>query len=106
MTEKELQAHIIELARWHGWRIHHDLPALDTRGNWRTHIQGNPGFPDLLIAHPQRGVIAAELKSPAGKITKDQALWLAALEDQTIDAYLWQPKDLKEIEHRLANYRG
>ena len=102
MQEKDLQRHVIELAGWHGWRVHHDLPALDRAGNWRTHIQGNPGFPDLLIAHPLKGVIAAELKSETGRVTKDQALWLAALEDQTIEAHVWHPHNLKEIERRLA----
>lgn len=102
MRESDLKAHIIEFAKWHGWLIHHDLPALDTRGNWRTHIEGNAGFPDLVLAHARRGLIVAELKSETGRVTTEQAKWLAAIEGHTAEAALWYPHNLKEIETRLA----
>jgi hypothetical protein len=102
MREADLKSHIIELAKWHGWLIHHDLPALDKAGNWRTHIEGHAGFPDLVLAHPQRGLVFAELKAETGKASLPQAKWLAGLEGHTAEAYLWYPGDMKEIEARLA----
>ena len=102
MRESDLKSYIIELAGWHGWLVHHDLPALDRKGNWRTHIEGNAGFPDLVLAHPQRGLVFAELKAETGKITAGQAKWLGALEGHTAEAVLWYPGDMAEIETRLA----
>ncbi len=102
MRESDLKSHIIELAKWHGWLIHHDLPALDRRGQWRTHIEGHAGFPDLVLAHAGRGLIMAELKAETGRVSLEQTKWLAALEGHKAEVALWYPHNLKEIESRLA----
>lgn len=76
-NETELQAQTIQLAMLNGWRVQHVRPAKTEKG-WRTPIQGHRGAPDLLLA---RGGVAYcwELKSPGGKPTADQSLWLDAL---------------------------
>lgn len=102
MRESDLKSHIIDVAKWQGWLIHHDLPALDKRGKWRTHIEGHAGFPDLVLAHPRRGLIFAELKAETGRVTAEQAKWLAAAESHTAETFVWYPHNLKEIERRLA----
>ena len=102
MRESDLKSHIIELAKWQGWLIHHDLPALDSRGKWRTHIEGHAGFPDIVLAHPQGGLFLAELKAETGRATLAQSKWLAAVEGHKAEAALWYPHDLKEIERRLT----
>ncbi|PZR64179.1 MAG: VRR-NUC domain-containing protein [Chloroflexi bacterium] len=68
MTERELQAAVLQLAAHHGWRtIHH----FDSR---RT----SPGWPDLIFVRGDR-MIAWELKSEKGRLTKAQRDWLNAL---------------------------
>ena len=49
MTEAEFKNVVISIAKRYGWLIHHDLPAQNARGKWATHIQGDAGFPDLLM---------------------------------------------------------
>ena len=61
MTEREFQRAVVELARLMGWRVHHTRPALTRAGEWRTPIQGDAGFPDLVLCRPPR-LILAELK--------------------------------------------
>ena len=102
MTETELKNAIIELAGWTGWLVHHDLPALDKRGAWRTHVQGDVGFPDLLMLHPRKGkMLVAELKGDKGKTTPEQDSWLSAFRAAGIAAEVWRPKDWDAIRASL-----
>ncbi len=121
LSEKDFQDNVIELAQILGWRIAHFRPAM-TKHGWRTPMIGNPGFPDLVLAKAGQ-VITAELKSEKGKLTEDQAKWLAELsgtapaswlpsEDGTIRvggpsyrgswAYVWRPSDLEQIQEVLS----
>ena len=59
INERQFQAAIIELAKWNGWKVFHPLPAQNARGAWRTAQAGDIGFPDLVLVHPERGVIFA-----------------------------------------------
>jgi hypothetical protein len=61
MTERDFQRAVVELARLMGWRVHHTRPALTQRGRWLTPIQGDAGFPDLVLCRPPR-LVLAELK--------------------------------------------
>ena len=81
-------------------------------GKWSTPIQGDAGFPDLVLAHPQKGVIFAELKSEKGKPTEAQMEWLEVLSNATygcptksdhwlVRVCVWRPSDMDEIEARL-----
>ena len=58
MTEKELQAAVVELAGYLKWRCYH---TYDSR-------RSNAGFPDLTMVRYGR-LIFAELKSEKGKAT-------------------------------------
>jgi len=69
MTESDFQKVVINLAKMHGWLVHHPMPAMNKRGVWATHELGDHGFPDLVLAHPSGRVIFAELKSDKGKIS-------------------------------------
>jgi hypothetical protein len=72
-------------------------------------MQGDPGFPDLVLARRGR-VIFAELKSEKGHLTKEQASWLGHLSSVrgTIapEVYEWRPSDLPEIQSVLSAGRG
>ena len=95
ISEKEFQLQVIQLAKMFGWRIHAERPAWTGKG-WRTPIQGDAGFPDLVLVreiHPEEVQrIFAELKSEEGKLTEDQKVWVRLL-----NAYVWRPSQIKEI---------
>ena len=94
ISEAQLQATVVEMARLFGWLIHHDRPARRKDGSWSTPVQGNPGFPDLLLV--RRGtVLAVELKSERGKLTAEQERWLAELGGAGVRAEVWRPEDLR-----------
>jgi hypothetical protein len=99
MSEAELQSAVIELARMFRWRVAHFRPAKTAHG-WRTPVQADgKGFPDLLLVRDR--VIAAELKSDAGKLGDDQAAWLDAFEIAGVESYVWRPSDLEQVANVL-----
>lgn len=83
---------IIDMAQRLGWRAHHARPLMTTRG-WRTPIMGNKGFPDLVLAHPDRGVIFAEVKGIKNLPDAEQEAWRRALTAGGAWWYLWRPAD-------------
>lgn len=103
MNEKDLQSIVMNLARRYGWMIHHDLPAMSRTGKWATWQQGDVGFPDLLLVHPNKGqMLVIELKSERGKTTTSQDNWLAAFSLAGIETYVIKPSDLEFITQRLT----
>jgi VRR-NUC domain len=83
MTERELQASILELAKRTGWLSWH---SYDSR-------RSAPGFPDLVLVHEQTGaLIFSELKSAEGRVTAEQRQWLGAL-GRKHHAGVWRPED-------------
>ena len=101
VNERQFQAAVIELAKWQGWKVFHPLPAQNARGDWRTAQAGDIGFPDLVLVHPERGVIFAELKTAIGKLSDAQNDWLMCLHAAGAEAYVWRPRDIAEIKTRL-----
>jgi len=96
VTEADFTATVIELAHYRHWHVTHFRPAWTERG-WRTAIQGDTGFPDLVLA--RRGVIIiAELKTEKGRVTRAQQAWAAAIGD----CYrLWRPSMMDLITREL-----
>ena len=89
MTEDDLLRAVLELCLYRNCHAHHSRPARTVNG-WRTAIQGNPGFPDLVIVGT-RGVLWRELKAPRGRVTPEQARWIAQLQRAGADADIWRP---------------
>lgn len=121
MTEENLQNAVIELARWCGWRVHHVRAARSAQG-WRTPLQGDVGFFDLVLSKAGT-VIFAELKSEQGRLRPDQVKWGEALsgEEQwsgravrevvgggSVAVVVWRPRDWVsgEIEAVLRDGPG
>ena len=103
MNEKDLQSIVLNLARRYGWMIHHDLPAMGKNGRWATYTQGDVGFPDLVLVHPNKGqMFVVELKSERGKTTTSQDNWLAAFQRANIENHVVRPSDLEFITDRLT----
>jgi hypothetical protein len=91
MNESQFTDAVIELAQYRGWRVAHFRPARTVKG-WRTPVQGNKGFPDLVLA--RRGqVVFAELKTTKGTVQAEQKKWIEELPD----VHVWRPADLLQI---------
>ncbi len=106
MTEKELQANVLELAKINSWLFFH---AYDSR-------RSQPGFPDLVMLRYDR-LIFVELKSAKGRLRPEQVMWQQGLEvvqtrkavrrnehNLLPEVYLWRPSDWLDgtIERVLA----
>ncbi len=94
-TEAEFQTLVIDYAHLMKWRVAHFRPAQTGKG-WRTAMEGDPGFPDLVLAR-DGVVILAELKSEKGQLSASQLQWSIVA-----DALVWRPSDWPEIQKLLA----
>jgi hypothetical protein len=98
---KDFENQVIDLAHIHGWRVAHFPPVQIRPGVWITPVKADgKGFLDLLLL--RHTVIAAELKTGKGRPTVEQIEWLEAWRRAGVDAYLWHPDDLEEIQAVLA----
>ena len=61
---------------------------------WRTAVAADgAGFPDLVLAKPGR-LLFVELKSENGRLSQEQARWLAALGlTERAEVKVWRPSD-------------
>lgn len=104
-TETRYTTTVVELARVLGWRVSHFRPARTATG-WRTAVQGDAGFPDLVMA---KGgvVIFAELKTANGRVSPAQRDWLDALDRcPGVRTFLWVvPDQFDEIEEVLRGQK-
>ena len=103
MTEEDFLRRVIETARWAGWLVYHPekVPAR-WRGETRWVTAGSDGFPDLVLVHPKRGLIFAELKTDRGRVADSQRRWHDALSDASVEVYVWRPIDWDAIVRRLT----
>lgn len=99
LPEKDFQTTIIHLAKLCGWLVHHTRPALNKTGKWSTPIQGDPGFPDLVLVRAGKTIIA-ELKTTKGRLSKHQNQWADALGPAT--CRIWRPTDWPDIHQELT----
>lgn len=91
---------LLDAANLGGWRVHHD------RRSDLAITQGSPGFPDILAAHPGRGLVIAWEVKDRGHATADQAGWLAALRAGGIDARVIRPDDYTAAVELLLGSRA
>lgn len=93
MLESEFLVAVLHLARLRGCLVHHCRPARTASG-WSTPIQGDSGFPDLVIAGAG-GVLFRELKTETGTVTVPQRLWIDRLSVAQVNVAVWRPDDLR-----------
>ena len=91
MTEKELQAAVIELCKLFGWAYYHTY-------NSRRSVAG---FPDLVLVRDR--IIFVELKSEKGRLSEAQAVWADDIFTAGGEWHLVRPSDLKEFAARLQS---
>lgn len=99
--ERILQDKVIQLARMNGFRVQHSRPVQQKDGRWLTAIQGDAGFPDLVLAHRERGVLFIELKSDTGKLAPGQIAWQQNLAPH-VEWWLVKEGDLERLAKRLG----
>ena len=66
-----------------------------------TAIQGHAGFPDLCMAHADKGLVFAELKTERGKLDPAQVNWLRTLDAAGAEVHVWRPSDMQAITNLL-----
>ena len=93
-AESEVLEAVIDAAVIGGWLVCHHP---DSR-----RMLGHPGFPDLVLAHPTRGLIFVEAKTRAGRLRAGQLRWRSVLEGAGADVRTVRPGDLPEITAELA----
>ncbi len=104
ISEKQFQDKVIALAILYGWRVTH-FRASQIGGKWMTALQGHAGFPDLCMAHPNKGLVFAELKTERGTLDAAQINWLRTLDAAGAECYVWRPRDMQFITDLLLNGR-
>jgi hypothetical protein len=93
VSEKALLEQVRQLARMLGWMTYH--PHLS---RW-----SERGFPDVTLVKPPR-LVFLELKSQTGRVSTEQAEWLAALNAcDGIVARVIRPSDFDDV---VAILRG
>ena len=91
VSEKRWQETVEEMAGYLGWTCWHDR---DSRRN-------DPGFPDLVCAHPEYGAIFMELKTERGRVRKEQQFWIDLLTAAGERAYVVRPSQVDAVERLL-----
>ncbi len=98
VDEASFMTQVKALAFLYNWKVQHLQPMRTPRGKIIT--GGSAGFPDLVLAHPDRGTIFAELKTETNKLSDPQVEWLKALVNS--ECHVWRPSDLPSITDRLS----
>lgn len=92
MPEGTFLAKIRSVAKAHGWLTYH---VFDAR-------RSEVGFPDLVLTNGT-SVLIYELKTNTGKVTKEQADWLALFAHTgKVECGTWRPRDFPAIVERLS----
>lgn len=97
LSESSFKSTVIHYAKLRKWHVTHFRPAMNRRGVWSTPLEGDPGFPDLVLAR-DGVVIIPELKTQHGPIRPAQKNWLLALGGF---GRLWRPSDWPAIYEEL-----
>ena len=104
-SERDFQTAVVRYARIMGWRIAHFRPAQMRSGAWATPMQGDPGFPDLVMVRGGR-VVFAELKRVGKKPQDLQSAWLDDLKAcDGVEVYVWTADHWDAIEVVLGKER-
>ena len=101
--ERDYQAAIVQLAKHAGWHVHAELR--DPKGKVRTHVQGDVGFPDLVLVHQTRRIaVFIELKRKPNRATKTQQSWHLALRAAGLRAHIvYVPEDYQRLLRFIAD---
>lgn len=100
-NERQFTGRVLKEARKRGWLGAHMETMMPVRKpDGRTVAVPNKnadGFPDLVLVHPEHGLVFAELKMPGNRPDEAQIRWLLALRAIGVRVYVWWPRDDVEI---------
>ena len=107
ITEAQFQARVVGLARRAGFRLPEGGPKgfpLDLVYHTFDSRRCAPGFPDLVMVHPETGrIVIAELKAEGGYARPEQRAWLEAFrKNPAVEVYVWKPRHWEEIQEILG----
>jgi hypothetical protein len=97
-SEAVWQSIVEQIAVTNGWQVFHPKRHQVRAGVYRT---DGAGFPDLVLAHPAKGVIFAELKTEIGRLSVSQIVWANALKPH-VEHYVWRPSQIDLVAARLS----
>lgn len=100
-NEAAFRRWVTKLARDRGWLAAHLSNMQVVRrpdGPIAVPDKDAAGFPDLVLIHPEHGLIFAELKMPGRKPDEAQIVWLRALRSAGCRVFVWWPRDVEEID--------
>lgn len=98
ITEAQFQSQVIEQAQLFGWLAYHPRKSVNQNGKWSTPLQGDPGFPDVVFAHPEKGTFFVEFKSEKGRLSENQKRWGDVLSSSGAAWFCWRPSDSAMID--------
>ena len=84
MSEIGYQSSVIQLAERLGWIQYH---VRDSRN-----VVSSKGFPDVVLAHPQHGILFWEFKTETGRPSADQVTWITTLQAAGAEAEIVRPR--------------
>jgi hypothetical protein len=93
MPEVAWHRTVVDHAMRASWLVYFIPDAMWRRAfaNKTPQALGNRGFPDLVLAHPVRGLKFRELKRQGGKLSPYQIIWRDTLLAAGADWALWTP---------------
>jgi hypothetical protein len=112
ITEHQYQRTVTALATACGWTWWHVSDSRRSAGGRVIGDASVAGLPDLLMVHPTRGVVFAELKRQDGKVRDSQrrafdalapAALCAALTACKVRVHLWRPGDFDDVVRPLLS---
>jgi len=89
-SEEDFQATVVAYAHLRGWMVYHPWSSKHSES----------GYPDLTMTRHGR-LVFAELKTQKGRVSREQAVWLNALEGTGARCFLWRPGDWPAVEEEL-----
>jgi hypothetical protein len=98
IKEEDFQKAVCGFAAASGYLVHYQRRSgfVGADGTWKG--SGPAGFPDVVLAKPNRNPIFCELKTERGRLRPDQIEWMT-----TLGAYhrVWRPRDARDIIDEL-----
>src|SRR6266699_2810125 len=103
MTEASFTTQVMKWAKTYGFRCFH---VRNSGHGGMSYVEGDRGFPDLLMTRGTR-LVVAELKIwkagiKLGEPKPEQQRWLDALRMVGAETYVWRPENWSEILAVLA----
>lgn len=103
-SEAEFTTWVMKEARARGWSAWHLEPMRVVHKRGGAIAVPSPdakGFPDVVLAHPEHGLLFAELKLDGGSPKPAQVATLLVLRAAGARACLWHPSNQNEIADLL-----